>query len=114
MSHSALIERRPDIRAVTQLFTGPVAYWTSLPDALLPLLNAGRVRVAVRLSEAQKHEMLTDYQKTVCTAFREASDATRLSTSIGRCEAAYSGIGVTTFQRGRRIPSRRAHRCRRR
>ena len=75
MSHSALIERRPDIRAVTQLFTGPVAYWTSLPDALLPLLNAGQVRVAVRLSEAQKREMLIGYQKAIYNGFREVSDA---------------------------------------
>jgi NodT family efflux transporter outer membrane factor (OMF) lipoprotein len=62
-------------RALTQLFTGPAAYWTLSPDALLPIFNAGQVRVAVRLSEAQKREMLTEYQKTVYTAFREVSDA---------------------------------------
>ena len=62
-------------RALTQLFTGPAAYWTVAPDALLPIFTAGQVRVAVRLTEAQKREMLTAYQKTVYTAFREVSDA---------------------------------------
>ena len=52
-------------RALTQLFTGPAAYLTVSPDALLPIFNAGQVRVAVRLSEAQKREMLTEYQKAI-------------------------------------------------
>jgi multidrug efflux system outer membrane protein len=62
-------------RALTQLFTGPARYWTLTPDALLPIFTAGQVRVAVRLSEAQKREMLIDYQRTVYNAFREVSDA---------------------------------------
>jgi NodT family efflux transporter outer membrane factor (OMF) lipoprotein len=62
-------------RSLTQLFTGPAAYWTLAPDALLPIFTAGQVRVAVRLSEAQKREMLIGYQKTIYNAFREVSDA---------------------------------------
>ena len=62
-------------RALTQLFTGPASYFTLSPDALLPIFNAGQVRVAVRLSEAQQREMLTSYQKTIYTAFHEVSDA---------------------------------------
>ncbi|MGP8247025.1 MAG: efflux transporter outer membrane subunit [Bryobacteraceae bacterium] len=62
-------------RALTQLFTGPARFWNLTPDALLPIFTAGQVRVAVRLSEAQKREMLIGYQKTVYNAFREVSDA---------------------------------------
>ena len=62
-------------RALTRLFTGPASYWTLTPDALLPIFTAGQTRVAVRLSEAQKREMLLDYRKTIYTAFREVSDA---------------------------------------
>lgn len=62
-------------RALSQLFTGPASYWSVTPDALLPIFTAGQVRVAVRLTEAQKREMLTAYQKTIYTAFREVSDA---------------------------------------
>jgi multidrug efflux system outer membrane protein len=62
-------------RALTDLFTAPARYWTLAPNALLPIFTAGQVRVAVRLTEAQKREMLIGYQKTVYTAFREVSDA---------------------------------------
>jgi multidrug efflux system outer membrane protein len=62
-------------RALTQLFTAPARYWTLTPDALLPIFTAGQVRVAVRLSEAQKREMLIGYQKAIYNGFREVSDA---------------------------------------
>ena len=62
-------------RALTELFTAPARYWTLEPGAVLPIFTAGQVRVAVRLTEAQKREMLIGYQKTVYTSFREVSDA---------------------------------------
>jgi multidrug efflux system outer membrane protein len=62
-------------RALTELFTAPARYWTLAPNALLPIFTAGQVRVAVRLTEAQEREMLSSYQKTIYTAFREVSDA---------------------------------------
>ena len=62
-------------RALTELFTAPARYWTLAPGAVLPIFTAGQVRVAVRLTEAQEREMLTSYQKTIYTAFREVSDA---------------------------------------
>ena len=42
---------------------------------LLPIFNAGQIRAGVRLSEAQKREMVLACQKTVYNAFREVSDA---------------------------------------
>ncbi len=62
-------------RALTELFTAPARYWALAPAAILPIFTAGQVRMAVRLSEARKREMLIDYQKTIYTAFREVSDA---------------------------------------
>ena len=62
-------------RALSELFSAPARYWTLAPNALLSVFTAGQVRVAVRLTEAQKREMLIAYQKTVYTAFREVSDA---------------------------------------
>lgn len=62
-------------RALSELFTGPARYWNVTPSALLPIFNAGAVRTAVRLSEAQKREMLINYQKTIYNALREVSDA---------------------------------------
>ena len=62
-------------RSLSDLFTGPARFWTATPSAVLPIFNANAVRVGVRLSEAQKREMLANYQKTIYTAFREVSDA---------------------------------------
>jgi multidrug efflux system outer membrane protein len=62
-------------RALSELFTGPARFWSAAPAAVLPIFNAGAVRTAVRLSEAQQREMLIAYQKTIYTALREVSDA---------------------------------------
>ena len=62
-------------RALSELFTGPARYWTVAPSALLPIFNAGQVRVGVRLTETQQREMVIAYQKSVYNAFREVSDA---------------------------------------
>jgi multidrug efflux system outer membrane protein len=62
-------------RALSDLFTGPARFWTISPTALLPIFNAGQVRVGVRLTETQKREMLIAYQKAVYNGFREVSDA---------------------------------------
>jgi NodT family efflux transporter outer membrane factor (OMF) lipoprotein len=107
---SALLERRPDIRAaeqnliaanaqigiaksyyfpqilltaflggqsraLTDLFTGPARLWAATPTAVLPIFNAGAVRVGVKLAEAQKREMVAAYPKSIYNAFREVSDA---------------------------------------
>ncbi len=62
-------------RALFDLFTGPARFWSVSPSALLPIFSAGQVRTAVRLSEAQKREMLIAYQRTIYNALREVSDA---------------------------------------
>jgi len=62
-------------RSLMDLFTGPARQWTLAPAAVLPIFTAGEVRAGIRLSEAQKREMLLAYQKTIYNAFREVSDA---------------------------------------
>jgi multidrug efflux system outer membrane protein len=62
-------------RALGNLFNGPARFQSIAPTALLPIFNAGQIRVAVRLSEEQKRELLITYQLTVYTALREVSDA---------------------------------------
>jgi NodT family efflux transporter outer membrane factor (OMF) lipoprotein len=64
-------------RALSDLFTAPARDWVGGPSAalLLPIFNAGQIRAGVRLSEAQKREMIIGYQKTIYSAFREVSDA---------------------------------------
>lgn len=62
-------------RSLSNLFTGPARYWTTTPSAVLPIFNSNAVRTGVRLTEAQKREMIANYQKTIYNAFREVSDA---------------------------------------
>lgn len=62
-------------RALTSLFTGPGRQWSFVPEATMPLFNAGRTRNHVHLTEAQKGEALQAYAKAIQSAFREVSDA---------------------------------------
>jgi multidrug efflux system outer membrane protein len=75
----------PDIRltstggfqssALSTLFSGPAALWSVTSDALQQIFNAGRLKANVRLTEAQKLELVYAYRQTVQRAFREVSDA---------------------------------------
>ena len=63
-------------RALENLFLGPARLWSAaLPAVDLPVFNAGRIRLNVRLTEAQHRELLANYQKTIENAFREVSDS---------------------------------------
>jgi len=61
-------------RSLAGMFTGPARMESFGPAAVLPLFHA-ELRSGVRLTEAQKREMLVTYQKTIYTALREVSDA---------------------------------------
>jgi multidrug efflux system outer membrane protein len=62
-------------RALTDLFIGPARLASITPTAVIPIFDAGRVRAGVRLSEAQKTEMVIAYQRAIYTGLREVSDA---------------------------------------
>ncbi len=96
---SALLERRPDIRAaeqnlvaanaqigvakaayfpqisltgtagyespsLTNLFTGPAGLWSLAASFTQPIFEGGRLKSGVRLTEAQREQMLLTYQQT--------------------------------------------------
>ncbi len=62
-------------RALTSLFTAPGRDFSIVPNAAVPIFEAGRIRNNVRLTEAQRTEAIANYQKAIKTAFREVSDA---------------------------------------
>ncbi len=62
-------------RGLSNLFTGPARNQNIVPNAVLPIFNAGQLRNNVRFAEAQQRESLANYRKTVQTAFGEVSNA---------------------------------------
>ncbi|HEU4995318.1 MAG TPA: efflux transporter outer membrane subunit [Gemmatimonadaceae bacterium] len=60
---------------LSQLFTTPSELLTVAIKATQYVFDAGKRQATVRLTEAQKLELVYTYQKTVVQAFREVSDA---------------------------------------
>jgi len=60
---------------LTNLFSGPRSVWGLVPQVTQPIFTAGRLKSNVRLSQADRDFLLTDYQKTIQGAFREVSDS---------------------------------------
>ena len=61
--------------AVTDLFTGPAGLWSFGGQLAQPIFTAGKIRSNVRLTEAQKQELVLTYQQSIQQAFREVSDS---------------------------------------
>lgn len=62
-------------RALSQIASGPAAFLSATPEIVQPIFRAGQIRNQVRLTEAQKRELIVAYEKTIYTALREVSDA---------------------------------------
>ncbi len=61
--------------ALSSLLSAPAALWNVTGDLVQQVYNAGKLKAAVRLTEAQKLELVYTYQQTIQQAFREVSDA---------------------------------------
>jgi NodT family efflux transporter outer membrane factor (OMF) lipoprotein len=61
-------------RHLMDIVTAPARVYSAAPSAVQTIFNAGQTRNQVRLSEAQKREMLETYQRTIYTALREVAD----------------------------------------
>jgi multidrug efflux system outer membrane protein len=60
---------------LSNLFTGPRAMWSFIPQVTQPIFTAGRLKSNVKFARAQQELALVQYQQTIQTAFREVSDA---------------------------------------
>lgn len=61
--------------ALSKLISAPAAFWNITGDLIQQVYNAGKLKAAVRLTEAQKLELVYTYRQTIQQAFREVSDA---------------------------------------
>lgn len=57
------------------LFQSGSDTWSFSPQVVLPIFDAGRNRANLTLTEVRKNMAITDYEKTIQTAFREVADA---------------------------------------
>ena len=57
------------------LFQSGSDTWSFSPQVVLPIFDAGRNRSNLTLTEVRKNLAITDYEKTIQTAFREVADA---------------------------------------
>ena len=60
---------------LSNLFGGGNGTWSFVPLVRLPIFDGGRNRANVQVAQANEQLALTQYEKTVQTAFREAADA---------------------------------------
>jgi multidrug efflux system outer membrane protein len=62
-------------QALGALVSGPAAFWSVGADLVQQVFNSGKLKAAVRLTEAQKLELVYAYRRTIQQALREVSDA---------------------------------------
>lgn len=60
---------------LSSLFTGGGNTWSFIPQITQPIFTAGRLKSNVRFEQARRDLILSQYEQTVQTAFREVSDA---------------------------------------
>jgi outer membrane protein, multidrug efflux system len=61
--------------ALTNLFTGPAGIWNLAASLTQPIFEGGRLKNNVRLTQAQRDQMVLTYQQTIQGAFRDVSNA---------------------------------------
>lgn len=61
--------------ALSGLFDSGSGTWSFAPQLLLPIFDAGRNSGNLTLAEVRKNLAITDYEKSIQTAFREVADA---------------------------------------
>ena len=61
--------------SLANLFTGPAGLWDLAASFTQPIFEGGRLKNGVRLTEAQKEQMVLSYQQTIQGAFRDVSNA---------------------------------------
>jgi len=61
--------------ALTDLFTGPAGIWNLAASLTQPIFEGGRLKSNVRLTQAERDQMVLTYQQTIQGAFRDVSNA---------------------------------------
>ncbi len=68
---------------LTGLFKGATGTWSFAPQITLPILDAGRNRANLKVSEVDREIFLAQYEKAIQGAFREVADALAQRGTLG-------------------------------
>ena len=83
-------------RDLDALFGDGTSLWLFRPSISLPIFTAGKLRANLRASEAQRDEMIANYEKAIQSAFRDVADALAqrrwLEAQIGTTQQAIAAL----------------------
>jgi outer membrane protein, multidrug efflux system len=60
---------------LNSIASGPNSYWQAAGSISEPIFDGGRIRSNYRLSKAQEHGMLLEYQKTILNSLKDVSNS---------------------------------------
>lgn len=83
-------------RELDALFGGGTSTWSFMPQIKLPIFEGGRLRAGVQVAEANQRIALSQYEKTVQTAFKEVADALADRAQWGERLGAQTGMVLAT------------------
>ena len=92
--------------AFSQLFDSGNDTWSFAPQLTVPIFDGGRNRANLSLAEVRKSLAVTDYEKTIQTAFREVADALAARAYLGDQVAAQRAIQDAQSERLRLLTLR--------
>jgi outer membrane protein, multidrug efflux system len=64
-----------DTRSVSDLFSGPAAFWSLAAGLTQPIFDGGRLRARVREEQARGEQAFSNYKKSVATAVADVQEA---------------------------------------
>lgn len=83
-------------RELDALFGSGNGSWSFMPQVRLPIFDAGRLRAGVDVAQANQRIALSQYEKTVQTAFKEVADALADRAQWGARLGAQTGMVLAT------------------
>lgn len=87
------------------LFSSATSVWNFAPQIVMPIFDA-RTWAALRVSEADQKILLTQYEKTIQTAFREVADSLAVQGTIDQQLAAQQSL-VNALAETHRLANKR-------
>ncbi len=86
---------------LSSLFSGPHSAWSFVPQISQPIFTAGRLKSGVKLAEAERESALIQYEKTIQTAFTDASNALIAHQRVGESRLRQEALVATLQDRTR-------------